>query len=684
MNIRRIMCLVAMLMVIPFSFADAITVQAFYDYDAGLYGLEGENGAVVMTPTYDYIGAFHEGYATVTLGDYDGVINDKGQEIVKPMYDFVSQYQDGLAIVYKDDAAGAIDTTGKVVVPSEYTDMSLFVNGNALAVQNDKIGLVSKANEVVHPFEWDDINMYDFEEGYETFVFVSNGMYGVVNFDGQVLYGPVDQRLLHIADDRVVFENGDQLGVTDFDGKVLVPAVYMSVYISGNGYIAEADEGYVFLNAAGVKVSDYFYSVHEESNELRVISTDEGYGVYNSNTQKMVLPAIYNDITVLKNEEGKAQYFEIELDDEDSWSYKVGLATLDGKILLEPRFYGMTFINEDLISYYNEDYLYGFYTLSTKEDTGTVYNDFRNNDDGYLLVGTQDDTYGLLNTKGDVVVKAEADYIYDQGQFYLIEKDDKYATFNKATRRMSSYKYDHFYDFQTIGKTKAAIISVNNKYGILKEDGSYLVAPYYDDIDSFSDGYAVVTKNDLSGFVDENGKVIVEPTYSWIDNFENGLAIVQLDGQYGYIRTNGTIAIPLKFEDATEFSELGYAAVQVGGKIGLVDKTGRYTVRPVYDDMEPIDLETVLVYDAELDKYGIVKTSGEVIAKPIYDELGYFGDTGVTYVRMNTKYALINDEGQVLTQFKFDMIDSFYDGLADIKIGGAYGVMNMRGEYILK
>lgn len=69
--------------------------------------------------------------------------------------------------------------------------------------------------------------------------------------------------------------------------------------------------------------------------------------------------------------------------------------------------------------------------------------------------------------------------------------------------------------------------------------------------------------NSKYGYKDQNGKVIIQPKYDFADySFLNGFSKVRLDGKYGFINVTGKEVIPLKYLNATHFSD-GLAAVQL-------------------------------------------------------------------------------------------------------------------------
>ncbi len=113
------------------------------------------------------------------------------------------------------------------------------------------------------------------------------------------------------------------------------------------------------------------------------------------------------------------------------------------------------------------------------------------------------------------------------------------------------------------------------------------------DIDSnFHEGLfkqVLVKKGELPEFfyLDKTGKtVLTVKNYDDAGEFYNGLARVgkKINGKmlYGYIDKSGREIIKLQYRDAANFSE-GAAAVSVKDKIGFIDTSGKYLIKPSFD-----------------------------------------------------------------------------------------------------
>ena len=66
-----------------------------------------------------------------------------------------------------------------------------------------------------------------------------------------------------------------------------------------------------------------------------------------------------------------------------------------------------------------------------------------------------------------------------------------------------------------------------------------------------------------------NKNISVKKKYNNIFDFSEGLASVELNGKWGFINKTGKEVIPLKYDDAYPFSE-GLAKVKLNGKYGLI------------------------------------------------------------------------------------------------------------------
>ena len=111
---------------------------------------------------------------------------------------------------------------------------------------------------------------------------------------------------------------------------------------------------------------------------------------------------------------------------------------------------------------------------------------------------------------------------------------------------------------------------------------------------SDEDPIVLFAKNGKRGFCNiVTNEVIVEPTTytkAWI--FSEGLAAVEKNGYIGFVNANGDVAIKFKYSyRGNPLSDFvfhnGHCVVaDSSNKIGVIDKKGRWVVKPLYDHVE--------------------------------------------------------------------------------------------------
>ena len=295
---------------------------------------------------------------------------------------------------------------------------------------------------------------------------------------------------------------------------------------------------------------------------------------------------------------------------------------------------------------------------------------------------------------------------------------------------------------------KLLVMEHNKKLGFIDKEGNWIIQPIYDDVDSFSEGLARVEMGEKWGFIDKEGNWIIQPIYDSVANFSEGLAGVknmgeswgfidkkgnlviqpidnrtigydgngygigfregleragfyltkiEKDGSYfikkdyfkwSFIDKKGNVAIPLNYDNVSNFSE-GLAGVKnMGEKWGFIDKKGNWIIQPIYDDVDSFSEGLARVEMGE--KWGFIDKKGNIVVQPIYNDTGslYHGvdnfSDGLAKVKINKKWGFIDKKGNLVIQPMYDKTSHFSDGLAAVMINKKIFYINKKGEIAIK
>lgn len=684
MNFKTLLCTLIILLFIPISFAEEITPKVFYDYSSSTYGLKNSDGDIIIEASYTSIGSYYDEYAIVTLDGLYGVIDKSGKEIIAPTYQYIDKYTNGTFIAKMNNKLGALNNRGTIIIPFEYDNLSPFRKNSALALKDHKIGLIRKNNSIVHDFSWDNASIVNADSNYNTFVFVSNGEYGVANFDGKILVKASKTPLNHFSDTEVAFFENNLLGLKNFDEEIILEAIYSNIFETSDGYIVLKNKTYSFLDKKKNKISNDYLKLKKINNHLYSYLDGKAYGLYNVDQKQEVLPAIYSSLETMKNFDGTdSKYIALKIKTLDILKpYKVSLSDQSGNILIKPSYNNMKFVNDNLIVYYDKDSNFGVFNVVTKYDSGLVYSNLNvDTTNNFLIASDKSGKFVLLDKNGKAITDPSQDAILEKGDIFLVLKENNFAIYSKENNKLGTYKYNFFHGFKELNDSYVSVVRSGDRYGVIREDGSTLISTYYDYIDEFKYGYSIVTKNRKSGLIDSDGNLVIDMIYNNLYLISDKLAIYSLDGKLGYMKTDGNITINAKYDTATGFNEFGYAVVGIDGEKGLIRKNGTIALKRLYSDVRQISENQAVVKDKVANTFGIVDLSGNIITELIYDEIGVFNENNVAYIKVSSKYALINKTGEIITDFKYDTIGAFIDGLAKVTIDGESGFINAKGEY---
>ncbi|MEC0249225.1 WG repeat-containing protein [Paenibacillus chitinolyticus] len=278
--------------------------------------------------------------------------------------------------------------------------------------------------------------------------------------------------------------------------------------------------------------------------------------------------------------------------------------------------------------------------------------------------------------------------------------------------------YEDAADFQQNG---LAVVGKNGKYGLIDRSAHFVVPPVYDSIHPFSGRRAVVIDGEGFKLIDEKGKVLTGRAYSFIADMEDGRAVFYVTeggsgdtgtSRYGYLDVQGREVIPAQYEEANEFHG-GRAVVKIrdgdyaliasdgrklvsypyayvgphgdgllafqqtsGGKYGYIDERGKVVIAPSFTVGLPFhDGRAVVSTSADYKwTYGVIDKTGRYVIKPAYNDIRDLGEKRFALGRaldpeqpfLGSVYAIADWNGAQLSDFLYDEVSGFKDGLASV------------------
>ena len=187
------------------------------------YGFIDKSGKVVISPIYDDVCEFENGFARVRKDDKWGVMNISGNVIVEIEYDAILPFHENLAGAMKNEKWGYIDTSGKLVIELIYDSVGAFGNGLARVDKRDEessfgryYAFIDRKGNTIIPFDedrWWYMSLYD---GMDFF--------------------PDDWMPMFFSEGVASDKDSTTWGIIDTKGNVIVPFEYDTIGVFSNGF----------------------------------------------------------------------------------------------------------------------------------------------------------------------------------------------------------------------------------------------------------------------------------------------------------------------------------------------------------------------------------------------------------------------------------------------------------------
>lgn len=236
-----------------------------------------------------------------------------------------------------------------------------------------------------------------------------------------------------------------------------------------------------------------------------------------------------------------------------------------------------------------------------------------------------------------------------------------------------------------------AVVKSDEGYGYIDGQGRQIVAPIYEQAYGFTGGRGRVQQNRKFGFVDRSGTIVIPVGFDFAADFYEGMAQVVVDSRWGFIDSLGELKIPAEYESSFQFAA-GLAPVRKDGRWGFVDREGKVVIPFEYDFVTGFELG-----------YAIVRKNGQEFtlnhplkkAEPVQPSLEGYGNAGkgsglphaykaqtefhdgYSAVMTSGKFGFVDRRGELVVEPQFEYTGPVSNGLAPVKLNGAWGVIRL-------
>ncbi len=559
-----------------------------------------------------------------------GYITPEGDMVVDFIYDNATELEKGMASVAiwdtdsRDYLWGAINEAGEEVIALKYENAFQFSEGLALVQKDNKVGYVDRNGNLVIDFKFSRASSFDNGRAIVDY----SGFYEVINAKGEVVL-PASTAVFSRLNDKLLLRHArGQHGTTDIvdiSGKVYQENVYVTP-IENHTQLAENE-----------------YRDIQEDILLWYMLTDDipayskTYHLMNSNGdivfKNLVMPVKYESAVSTRN----------GLTVIDTGSY---LQVIDeqGNIVLSGDFDWILPFKENSLAIVKKKNKLYYYQLDLIDHESTKKSD--------LIT----DSHTLINIS-QLAIDQSFDKLSLFNEGLAFAEQGKWRGFiDKLGNKVKEVDYDWVTPFYN---GFATFVNADAKWGTMDTQGEVVIAPKYNTIHHCG-SYFIVEKDDLFGVLDHKGQEVVERLYTEIDCYDDFV----IASYRGNIQNNFTKLIYLESSQAYPYKmdslrpmEDGYAAVTVykfdehnvlQPFASIVDKAGKVT----------------LVTQQKYNLYNIGK--------------GLF-----TYKDRKKGRVLVNSQGTVISQSKYDYFDRVVDGYIPVRKNDIWGVIDTEGNEVL-
>ncbi|NPD86792.1 WG repeat-containing protein [Lentimicrobium sp. L6] len=229
------------------------------------------------------------------------------------------------------------------------------------------------------------------------------------------------------------------------------------------------------------------------------------------------------------------------------------------------------------------------------------------------------------------------------------------------------------------------ITKINENYGAVNYEGKLSVPGVYTKLTEFNGNHAIGTKGRVYFVVNNKGEEIKLdiPKIRAAKHFSEGLAPIKIKGAYGYIDTLGQVVIRPKYKSTGHFNGGVAWAKNLDGRVGYIDKSGKWLVEPIFIIGDDYDPESGYARVKSTRGWAYIDTANQFTNLGVTNDYFNFSE-GLAINRENGRIGFIDHTGEWVIKPYFAVAHKFTNGFARVQVNGKWGLIDKKGEWLVE
>lgn len=331
--------------------------------------------------------------------------------------------------------------------------------------------------------------------------------------------------------DLMPIKAGNKFEYINKEGQIVINPQFSNAgaFSDGLALVASDGEGKIgYIDEKGTLIINHQYKVGTSFREGFAWVVQENGAPTAINTKGEIAFSLQDAKFARVFSEGLAAYC-VQSNGKVNW----GFVDPTGQTKINPQFSSVGNFSGDMCAVSDTTGKWGFI-----DKTGLIKINYQFSDasdfKGGVAAVANDGKWGLIDASGKFKINPQYDYLYPDGDLYLIQQSGKWGWVNADGKMVINPQFDGAQPFNESAK---AAIKSNNQWGYIDGEGKITINPQFEYALPYNGDAAIVKSGGRVGLIDADGKYLLNPQEGALsEDFE--LLLITGETAFGYVETD--------------------------------------------------------------------------------------------------------------------------------------------------